>query len=111
MYQLYSVVVNSGYSSDGGHYNTWASSSSSSSTTWLLLNDGLVTETTRDTFYKETSKLSAKTAYLLFYKRTGLKQEEEREPPRNKMDRVISDNMKYLREKESGATGIKKRFW
>ena len=41
-YSLFSVVVHSGYSSDGGHYYTWAKNSETGA--WSLLNDSLVTE-------------------------------------------------------------------
>ena len=41
-YSLFSVVVHSGYSSDGGHYYTWARNSETGA--WSLLNDSLVTE-------------------------------------------------------------------
>eukprot|EP00090_Calanus_glacialis_P013279 TRINITY_DN21915_c0_g1_i1.p1 TRINITY_DN21915_c0_g1~~TRINITY_DN21915_c0_g1_i1.p1 ORF type:complete len:657 (-),score=229.25 TRINITY_DN21915_c0_g1_i1:81-2051(-) len=100
-YQLYSVVVHSGYSSDGGHYYTWAKPDSQA-TTWLVLNDSQVTEASWAQFKQQTSRLSRDTAYLLFYQRVGVEEEEEVVPSRNVMDRVISDNMKYARERESG---------
>ena len=65
LYRLYSVVVHSGYSSDGGHYYTW-----SRHTAWIVLNDSVATTTSSwDTFKQQTSKLSRDTAYLLFYQR------------------------------------------
>jgi len=100
-YQLYSVVVHSGYSSDGGHYYTWAKPDSQA-TTWLVLNDSQVTEASWAQFKQQTSRLSRDTAYLLFYQRVGVEEEEEVVPSRNVMDRVMSDNMKYARERESG---------
>jgi len=47
-YHLFSVVVHSGYSSDGGHYYTWARAADSGS--WLVLNDSLVTEVSGEQF-------------------------------------------------------------
>jgi len=109
VYRLYSVVVHSGYSSDGGHYYTWARPDCRAST-WLVLNDSRVTETSWAQFIQQSTKLSRDTAYLLFYQRVGGTEGEEAVPPRQKMDRVIMDNMKYLRERESASVGFQRGY-
>jgi len=98
-YKLYSVVIHSGYSSDGGHYYTWCSNPATSA--WLLLNDSQVSQSTWTQFRQQTSKLSRDTAYLLFYERVGAPDGEDVIPHRLAMDKVIRDNMKYIREKEN----------
>jgi len=108
-YRLYSVVVHSGYSSDGGHYYTWAKPDNLASR-WLVLNDSLVTEASWAQFNQQTSRLSRDTAYLLFYQKVGVDEGEESVPPRQKMDRVISDNMKYLKEREGGGVGFQRGY-
>jgi len=99
-YRLYSVVIHSGYSSDGGHYYTWCSNPATSA--WLLLNDSQVSQATWGQFKEQTSKLSRDTAYLLFYERVGAQETgEEVVPHRPVMNKVIRDNMNYIREKEN----------
>jgi len=99
-YRLYSVVIHSGYSSDGGHYYTWCSNTANSA--WLLLNDSQVSQATWGQFKQQTSKLSRDTAYLLFYERVGAQETgEEVVPHRPVMNKVIRDNMNFIREKEN----------
>jgi len=101
LYRLYSVVVHSGYSSDGGHYYTWCHNHTPD-TAWIVLNDSVATTTsTWDTFKQQTSKLSRDTAYLLFYQRQPAQGETEGVPNSLVMDRVIRDNIKYIREREN----------
>ena len=99
-YRLYSVVIHSGYSSDGGHYYTWCSNPATSA--WLCLNDSQVSQATWGQFKQQTSKLSRDTAYLLFYERVGAEEPaEDVVPHRLVMNKVIRDNMNYIREKEN----------
>ena len=109
-YRLYGVVVHSGYSSDGGHYYTWARPGSQGPATWLLLNDSQVTESSWAQFKQQSSKLSRDTPYLLFYQRVGGQEEEETIPSGPAMDRVIRDNMKYIRERQSGGVRFQNSY-
>jgi len=109
-YRLYGVVVHSGYSSDGGHYYTWARPGSQGPATWLLLNDSQVTESSWAQFKQQSSKLSRDTPYLLFYQRVGDQEEEETIPSGPAMDRVIRDNMKYIRERQSGGVRFQNSY-
>jgi len=99
-YHLYSVVVHSGYSSDGGHYYTWARAADSGS--WLVLNDSLVTEVSGEQFAQMARKTSSRdTAYLLLYERAG----GEEVPavaatPPARMARVLADNRRRRRGEE-----------
>ena len=62
-YSLFSVVVHSGYSSDGGHYYTWARNSETGA--WSLLNDSLVTEQSWAQFAQMTRFILRKVLLLI----------------------------------------------
>ena len=118
-YSLFSVVVHSGYSSDGGHYYTWARNSETGA--WSLLNDSLVTEQswaqfaqmTRFISYSILEKLtiflcsrtsSRDTAYLLLYQREGSEDGNPGlpMPQPHRMQRVEADNRNFAKERRQG---------
>merc|ERR1719209_2847504 len=102
-YSLFSVVVHSGYSSDGGHYYTWARNSETGA--WSLLNDSVVTEQSWAQFAQMTSRTSSRdTAYLLLYQRDGGAESSSGPPmpPSHRMQRVERDNMNFARERIQG---------
>jgi len=104
-YSLFSVVVHSGYSSDGGHYYTWARNSETGA--WSLLNDSLVTEQSWAQFAQMTSRTSSRdTAYLLLYQRDGAEDQGSPGPPMplpHQLQRVEADNRNFARERSQGA--------
>jgi len=102
-YSLFSVVVHSGYSSDGGHYYTWARNSETGA--WSLLNDSVVTEQSWAQFAQMTSRTSSRdTAYLLLYQRDGGAETSSGPPmpPSHRMQRVERDNLNFARERIQG---------
>jgi len=111
-YRLYGVVIHSGYTSDGGHYYTWIRSSE---THWRILNDSSVTEGVGwEQFVSRTSQHGRDTPYLLLYHKMGLAEMEDSLPGGEKLNRVISDNLRYVRDSErlnnfGGVSGVNKR--
>lgn len=109
-YRLYGVVVHSGYTSDGGHYYTWARNPDSN--LWRVFNDSVVKASTWESFTERSSKLSRDTAYLLFYQRQDMDPPVTAvQPTRAVLDAVERDNIKYLRAKETfsrspGSSGV-----
>lgn len=99
-YRLYGVVVHSGYTSDGGHYYTWARNPDSN--LWQVFDDSVVKSSTWESFTERSSKLSRETAYLLFYQRQDVDPPVSSvQPTRAVLDAVEKDNIKYLRAKET----------
>eukprot|EP00092_Neocalanus_flemingeri_P037138 GFUD01040426.1.p1 GENE.GFUD01040426.1~~GFUD01040426.1.p1 ORF type:complete len:819 (+),score=280.29 GFUD01040426.1:50-2458(+) len=74
-YQLYSVVVHSGQSSEGGHYYTWVKGRQGEE--WHYVSDEEV-ETVPSRWDQETQSRTD-TPYMLFYRREGLMQEAPEE--------------------------------
>ena len=121
VYKLYAIVVHSGYSSDGGHYFTYAKvpkkpeQSQDSETTddlWYIFNDSKVTYSNFESFLNLSKKFPVDTAYVLFYQKvnkcTASSTEEafttSKEPLRKNLKMVVErDNIKFMREKERSA--------
>ena len=121
VYKLYAIVVHSGYSSDGGHYFTYAKvpkkpeQSQDSETTddlWYIFNDSKVTYSNFESFLNLSKKFPVDTAYVLFYQKvnkcTASSTEEAfttlKEPLRKNLKMVVErDNIKFMREKERSA--------
>ena len=90
-YSLYAIVVHSGYSSDGGHYYTYArqppnltsedgpeaEEAVNKSSTWYIFNDSKVSFTTFDSFKTISKRFPRDTAYLLFYQKVTTKSSED----------------------------------
>ena len=78
-YRLYAIVVHSGYSSDGGHYYTYAREPGENGEgeegggQWYVFNDSKVSFTTFASFVKLSERFPVDTAYVLFYQRKGFK--------------------------------------
>ena len=87
LYSLYAVVVHSGYSSDGGHYYTYARDPDKNLSNdddekeeekgeedeegrcWYMMNDSNVSFTTFASFKGLTKRFPRDAAYLLFYRK------------------------------------------
>ncbi len=88
-YSLYAVVVHSGYSSDGGHYYTYAREPLSEKSggeggnsnggegeaeeeeaTWYIFNDSKVSFSTFESFKNVSKRFPRDAAYQLFYRKT-----------------------------------------
>ena len=76
--------------------------SRSSESGWRILNDSTVTEgVSWDQFVARTSQHGRDTPYLLLYQRLGQEETEETEPSSLKLSRVMADNTRFTRERES----------
>lgn len=120
LYSLYAIVVHSGYSSDGGHYYTYAREPMASnefendleahnnSSTWYVFNDSKVSFSSFQSFKSISKRFPRDTAYLLFYQKVN-RDQNLRDAPQMlstlklraelKMS-VENDNIKFMREKE-----------
>ena len=90
-YSLYAVVVHSGYSSDGGHYYTYARQppnltsednpeaveAINKDSTWYIFNDSKVSFTSFESFKTISKRFPRDTAYLLFYQKVTTKSKVE----------------------------------
>ena len=120
LYKLYAIVVHSGYSSDGGHYFTYAKvpkkpgmadSSDCVDDLWYIFNDSKVTYSNFETFLSHSKKFPVDTAYVLFYQKINSRVSTNSElsqsvkaPLRNDLKMVVDrDNIKFMREKERSA--------
>ena len=88
LYSLYAIVVHSGYSSDGGHYYTYArepmTSMEASSeadletynkeSSWYVFNDSHVSLSSFESFKNVFRRFPRDTAYVLFYQKINLQQ-------------------------------------
>jgi ubiquitin carboxyl-terminal hydrolase 35/38 len=123
-YSLYAIVVHSGYSSDGGHYYTYAREpmayndtdveAHNKNSTWYIFNDSKVSFSTFDSFVNISKKLPRDTAYLLFYQKV----KQPQEPPQPQIVSLSSemrtelkksvehDNASFSREKERSSTSV-----
>ena len=85
-YALYAIVVHSGYSSDGGHYYTYAreppaqdeeeDGQEDKSSTWYVFNDSKVSYSSFESFKSVSKKLPRDVAYQLFYRKLPPREEE-----------------------------------
>ena len=118
-YSLYAVVVHSGYSSDGGHYYTYAREPKERAGTgereedlWFVLNDSKVSFATFESFKTVSKRFPRDAAYQLFYRKTSSTRQEgplpasiARRPLRSELRKAVEDdNLKFLREKERSST-------
>merc|ERR1712179_859211 len=83
-YSLYAIVVHSGYSSDSGHYYTYAKvpktgdstneldSSNDKGNVWYKFNDTKVTYSSFESFLNLSEKNPIDTAYVLFYQKDDI---------------------------------------
>ena len=114
-YSLYAVVVHSGYSSDGGHYYTYAREPSTdfdveNDSRWYIFNDSKVSFSSFESFKNISKRFPADTAYLLFYQKVAKNSSENagnlpEVSTSGKLRRdlkmsVENDNIKFMREKE-----------
>merc|ERR1719376_762202 len=123
-YSLYAIVVHSGYSSDGGHYYTYARVlndvtkksnekpadviGNKDADLWYIFNDSKVSFTTFESFVKLSERFPVDTAYVLFYQRNGLANSDQSKtsslPLRMDLNMAVErDNIKFMREKEKSA--------
>ena len=116
LYTLYAIVVHSGYSSDGGHYYTYArepltiedSNSQieielenyNKNSQWYIFNDSKVSFSSFDSFKNVSKRFPRDTAYLLFYQK--VKHEcDSHLPSKSELKMCVEqDNIKFMREKE-----------
>ena len=84
------MVVHSGYSSDGGHYYTYARQppnltsdddpeaveAHNKNSTWYIFNDSKVSFTSFESFKTISKRFPRDTAYLLFYQKVTTKLNE-----------------------------------
>ena len=100
-YSLYAVVVHSGYSSDGGHYYTYARIPEAQPDVWYVFNDSKVSYTSFDNFVKLSDRFPVDTAYVLFYQKQPLDHQATPVPLRMDLKMAVErDNIKFMREKE-----------
>jgi ubiquitin carboxyl-terminal hydrolase 35/38 len=130
-YCLYAVVVHSGYSSDGGHYYTYAREPCKSQEEnekeeedcWYIMNDSNVSFTTFESFKSVTKRFPRDAAYVLFYRKleksvvrapsseaaavaVSVGSPVSKQPMRADLKMVVEkDNLKFLREKEREKSG------
>uniref|UniRef100_H2ZX11 Ubiquitin carboxyl-terminal hydrolase n=1 Tax=Latimeria chalumnae TaxID=7897 RepID=H2ZX11_LATCH len=124
VYDLCSVVVHSGISSESGHYYCYAreglgtnESQADSGSQWYLFNDTRVSFSSFESVSNVTSYLPKDTAYVLFYRQrtsqrgtagpqhTSGAVKQYGEPPLSKeiMEAISKDNIQYLQEQEREA--------
>jgi len=131
-YSLYAIVVHSGYSSDGGHYYTYARQppnltsedgpeaveAVNKGSTWYIFNDSKVSFTTFENFKTISKRFPRDTAYLLFYQKVTTKSTEDingQSKNGAKLRRelkmsVENDNIKFMREKERSSNSSVKNI-
>ncbi|XP_058042860.1 ubiquitin carboxyl-terminal hydrolase 35 [Ahaetulla prasina] len=135
VYDLCSVVVHSGVSSESGHYycyarecedpateNTWNMASAKSTDVeiqWYIFNDTRVFFSSFESVSNVTSFLPKDTAYLLFYRQRarqaangagaepGWTNGSLHSPDKNLMDAIAKDNILFLQEQEKQARSRK----
>ena len=115
LYTLYAIVVHQGYSSDGGHYFTYAKVpkksgqiSASNDDLWYIFNDSNVKYSNFESFLRDSKKFPADTAYVLFYQKIDNEPSLEIQTstaskgslPKELKMLVERDNIKFMREKE-----------
>ena len=113
VYELYAIVIHSGYSSDGGHYYTYGrdlddkqeqeeEQEQQQQQDWFIFNDSKVSFSSWEEFCGVSKRFSRDTAYQLFYKKKGLNTDlEVKRPLRADLKMAVEkDNVKFLREKE-----------
>ncbi len=119
LYSLYAAVVHSGYSSDGGHYYTYArepqegqegemAEGDDDSNVWYVFNDSKVSYATFDSFRTVSQRFPRDATYQLFYRKMHSKRKEDepgpgaiKRPLRADLKMAVErDNVKFLREKE-----------
>lgn len=127
-YALYGMVVHSGYSSDGGHYYTYArepktdflqktenNEEENGDDTWFVFNDSRVSFATFDSFRNVSKRFPRDTAYLLFYRKQNEAQPEsgngnkttKRRPLRADLKMAVEkDNLNFIREKEKSKRSV-----
>ena len=112
-YELYAIVVHSGYSSDGGHYYTYARepksdhAEDSEESTWYTFNDSKVSFSSFEDFMSVTKRFPRDVAYQLFYRKqsSGAGTEVKVRPLRADLKMAVEkDNLKLLREKERSSS-------
>lgn len=118
-YELYAIVVHSGYSSDGGHYYTYAreprrrpveAEAEAEEQPWFIFNDSKVSFSSFESFKAMTSLFPRDAAYQLFYRRRGSSSDAAKvvfkRPLRADLKTAVdADNLRFLREKERVASG------
>ena len=122
VYELYAVVIHSGYSSDGGHYYTYArelfddhvlegggedeeaEEGGEAEEDWFMFNDSKVSFSDFNGFKNVFKQFPRDTAYQLFYKRktanNGQAERLKRPLRADLKSAVEKDNLKFMREKE-----------
>lgn len=120
---MYAIVVHSGYSSDGGHYYTYAREPKSEleqencepeEDIWFEFNDSKVSFSNFDSFRSMFRRFPRDTAYQLFYRKVSSNENQsesiaevnqsrlwKKRPLRADLKMAVEkDNLKFLREKE-----------
>ncbi len=111
-YSLYAIVVHSGYSSDGGHYYTYAREPRTNPEDpeegpWYIFNDSKVSFSSFESFKSVSKRFPRDTAYLLFYQKVSSQPDVTGAEPEVKLGlrtdlkmNVENDNVRFMREKE-----------
>ncbi|ELU03938.1 hypothetical protein CAPTEDRAFT_222637 [Capitella teleta] len=99
-YELTSVIVHSGTSSESGHYYAYARSEDDR---WILFNDSRVSFSSFASFSSVTSKFAKDTAYVLVYAKTSSCHGNHRDTPLHAdlVSAVEKDNLLYVQEEEA----------
>ena len=126
LYTLYAIVVHSGYSSDGGHYYTYAREplaidgsetieieleNYNKTSQWYIFNDSKVSFSSFDSFKNVSKRFPRDTAYLLFYQKVK-SESNVNLPSKSELKMCVEqDNIKYMREKERQNTSSSSSFF
>ncbi|XP_040576028.1 ubiquitin carboxyl-terminal hydrolase 35 [Lepeophtheirus salmonis] len=96
-YELYCIVLHSGYGSDSGHYYCFGRKSDDD-TVWYNFNDSHVSPVNFDSFQERSKKFPRDTPYVLMYQRRGVNSSGV-----NELEKPLRPDLKAAVEKDNRA--------